>query len=599
MTRLALFVLIVVNIWASVVFRQQPQSEELDAAVSPTVSAEGNDYATDVLGNAWDMNEYKDISKYLNTSGVVINLANIQVQNGIFSARSNTSDAYFFPLFPGYGQDAINPGGYGVNYPIQSSKYHCLSMRMKVDTETNDEIRVFWFADHRLTDGPFGVTRIIPVSANTWKIYEVDLNLDFDNANSNTAWSGRSHWQGIRIDPTRFNNKSIQVDWVRLTDCAAKNVTVTWPSVGSNVEIWMSRNSGVLETRLAGPISGSPGNAVINVSGWEAGNYHLAVRNISSGTVQWTNFRIEPKTGINISRPSFTSGEGIIWPMNSTSELVYGIDRTRCVIHTFNNGVLEMETRPAATIGGGCTASGFSDPQLYFNLPFQIDPTQYRYLTYRLQTVGSWQDINRGWVGRWIWYYNRPSGQLCIAVSHDISIDVDWERYALDMHQPATGTPEYVEYCGTTLPWSAYPIHTLRFDPNENATQYSIFQNLDWVSLNKMDQISAGASFPIMVNFSKAASQLTLHFFYTTDRNQPKQHPVQLVPPPPPPNQSGSEVVFLPLIQNRSTTGVVDGISYLWNTQGVALGVYFICVEAIDSVGNQSIRCSEAPLRVN
>jgi hypothetical protein len=590
---------IVLSLFLGAIFRFPAYADEMSvAAVSPSVSAEGNDYATDVLGNAWNYNEYKDISKYLNTSGVVINLSNIQVANGVFSATSTNSDAYYFPLFPGYGQNAINPGGYGINYPIQSNKYHCLSMRIKVETDSSDEIRVFWFADNRLTGGPFGVTQIIPVAANAWKIYEVDLNLSFDSINSNTSWSALPYWQGIRIDPTRYANKRFHVDWVRLTDCNPKNVTVTWSPVQANVEIWMSRQSGVLENRLLGPINGNSGNALVNVSGWEAGSYYLGVKNLSSGAVQWMNFAIESKPEITITKPSYTSGEGIFLPMNNSSELIYGVDRTRCVNHTFNNGVLEMETKSPATIGSGCVAGSYSDPQLYFNLPYQIDTTQYRYFTYRLHTQGTWQDVNKGWVGRLIWYYNRSPQQLCIAVSNDIIIDVDWERYALDLHQPGIGTPEYVEYCGTQYLWSAYPIHLLRFDPNENATSSSIFQKLDWISLNKMDEASRTVVFPIHATFSKPLDSLTLRFYYTTDIAQPRQRSLQLVSPAPPPNLAGLELLFLPYIGYQSFSEDPVASEFLWNTSGVASGTYYVCIEATDEVGNVSIRCSEAPVRV-
>ena len=75
---------------------------------NPTViQAEGDDYATRILRDAWDMSEYSDISQYINQSGQASIVKNIQVNDGVFSATSvgnsgTGNNGYFFLLFPGY-----------------------------------------------------------------------------------------------------------------------------------------------------------------------------------------------------------------------------------------------------------------------------------------------------------------------------------------------------------------------------------------------------------------------------------------------------------------------------------------------------------------
>ena len=94
------------------------------AAAQTTTIREGNDYATQVFRDPWDMNEFSDISQYLNNSGQNVYIQNIQVANGIFSAQSATVDPPFTALFPGY-QTAMLIGKVGHNFPIQSSVYKC------------------------------------------------------------------------------------------------------------------------------------------------------------------------------------------------------------------------------------------------------------------------------------------------------------------------------------------------------------------------------------------------------------------------------------------------------------------------------------------
>jgi hypothetical protein len=92
-----------------------------DTYVQPLlVLTEGRDFATLVLRDAWDMQEYSDISQYLNQSGQSVQITDVQVENRVFSARSidsHDADANFHVLFPGYDQ-ALFTGKTGHNYPI-------------------------------------------------------------------------------------------------------------------------------------------------------------------------------------------------------------------------------------------------------------------------------------------------------------------------------------------------------------------------------------------------------------------------------------------------------------------------------------------------
>ena len=70
--------------------------------IHPLAVQEGNDYASQVLLDPWDMQEFSDISRYLNELNVVTHLEQIQVVDGIFSAVTASSDPQFYTLFPGY-----------------------------------------------------------------------------------------------------------------------------------------------------------------------------------------------------------------------------------------------------------------------------------------------------------------------------------------------------------------------------------------------------------------------------------------------------------------------------------------------------------------
>ncbi|MEN6299661.1 MAG: hypothetical protein ABFD51_07090, partial [Anaerolineaceae bacterium] len=56
-------------------------STEKQALANSLIYQEGNDFATQVLGDPWDMNEFSDIGAYLNNSNQTIYLKDVSVIN--------------------------------------------------------------------------------------------------------------------------------------------------------------------------------------------------------------------------------------------------------------------------------------------------------------------------------------------------------------------------------------------------------------------------------------------------------------------------------------------------------------------------------------
>jgi len=89
------------------------------AVTQPTVSTvveAGDDYATQVLGNAWDMSDAADIDtqESISVSGQLFS-------GGIFSATSASQSENIYPLHMGYAS-SINLSR-GANHPIDTSRY--------------------------------------------------------------------------------------------------------------------------------------------------------------------------------------------------------------------------------------------------------------------------------------------------------------------------------------------------------------------------------------------------------------------------------------------------------------------------------------------
>lgn len=565
-------------------------------AFAATTVAEGNDFATHVLRDPWDMSAFTDISLGFNNSGQTNYLQNYQVQNGIFSAQATSSaDGQFPLLFPGYRinqtTNAINVGKYGVNYPIPSSTYHCLYYAMRVNSSSPDWSQVFWFANTHLNDGtaPWGVSNGIYISPSIWKLYQVNLASYYGTG---TPWSNNATWQGLVLKATGKANATFAVDWVRLTDCAAVNTTINWS--GSAGYLWL--------------ISASTGNSILAKEGLKGTSTSLDTQGVAPGTYQVclstsasscnasgtpnpSSLTINQAPIVKFNRPSPTSGAdyaaqyGNPWDFSDATDIARTI---RFENQSLGGGVLSMWT------ASGDPAWG-ADPIIWPNYPHVIATgSQYRYLSYRLYTQWPLQNVPQGMLVRWSWGIGG-----CEVVTRDIPFDVGWQTYSIDLSDPSNGSAVEPNGCSPSpVVWSTSTnITGLRFDPNENILGQTLYQQLDWIRLTEVDKVTHGSPFPVEISLNKPSQGTTLTYYYTTTPQQPTLHVASPYVASPP--SRSSHQLYLPLtMSNYNGIPGASTPSFLWDTTSVATGTFYLCVTA-DDTKNRAIYCSDAPVVVN
>ena len=566
-------------------------------------SPEGNDFATQVLRDPWDMDEYGDISQYINQSGQANILQDIKVENGLFSARS-VDDAQFFPLFPGYNT-AMLIGKVGHHYPILSSKYKTLYIAMKVDSGPPapwpDMFQIMWFADERLNGpgGIWGYSKFITLypEAGTatpnplWKLFKIDLSAG-DASGGGTPWTGSPFWQGLRIDPTMQKQVNFQVDWIRLTDSQPVNFPIAFNGGGANFSVWIvpagTNREILVQTGISSPFN-------LDLQGIAPGVYAYLIKN-GSTVIESGNFEINQAPIVNFTRPSPTGGEdyasmtGNPWNMAEDADAV--VD---CAGHQFKDGKLDLTTPAFGQQGGGCNG----DPKIYLNVPVPFKPGDYRYLSFRLYTAGPWQNVPQGMMARWIW---TGDGGNCQFVSQDIPFDVGWQTYTIDLFDSFNGSPEAVVGNCPYHSWKDTPsVLGLRFDPNENILGYPMVQAIDWIKLYKGDRVPRGVPFPVKMVLNKRLAETGLSYFYTTDpKNHPQQQAARVYLSRPSLSTNSPYRVYLPVINsNFDPTDVPppNSVTYNWDTSPVPPGDYYICVSATDSL-NQTSVCSDVPVQI-
>jgi hypothetical protein len=598
---------LVIVILSSLVTIRPAASEPLD------VVAEGRDFATQVLHDPWDMKEYTDVSQYLNASGNYITLDNVSVADGLFTAREFNNpdvgpDAGFHVLFPGY-TSALMVGKIGNINQIPSSAFHCLYYAMQVDHLTGNPITsAYWYADD--TNTVWGKTAWKTVTTG-WKLYK--WNLATESENVGTKWADRSNWAGLKIGPIYNSPKTSEptftIDWVRLTDCNPVYKSITWPEGGS-ANIYLKPTGTTREIIVAAAPS-SPYD--LDIEGVEPGEYTYLVKK-SGSTLATGSFTINAAPILTFDKPSMTSGEDFATAAGNRWDMMDSVDAEdtyNCVTESWSDGIMSFDTVDRAYQVSGCYSGtkplNNNDPIFYLNTPGTIDPSVYRYLSYRIYSDGRpitgsdptmyYQDIVNGMILRYGVALG-PNGNTCKEVSNDIPFDVGWNTYSIDLFKGTDGLfEEWTGSCPSSKYWNQTgPIEIMRLDPNENQLGRTLHQELDWIKLTKMDQAKTNSTFTFLLKANKSAASLSaLEFYYTTTLSNPIQHAAveyirDVIPTP--------VFTFLPLAISPEYDDYDQAdIRFVWDTSGVSPADYYICVIAGDGYNTASY-CSNAPVKV-
>jgi len=586
-----------------------PIGADVSVAAQVGVVPEGNDFATEVMRDPWDMSEFSDISQWLNRTGPENYLLDIQVENGLFSARSASGGSYFFILYGGY-PPGVRIGNIGLLHPISSNEYSCFYLAMRAETPSSPAYyQLSWGSDESLPPTAYGQAFNTELENGIWKLYFIPL--------STWPWQDQAHWddepmwRSLRMTPSLTDNTTFTVDWIRLTDCQSVQYNLTGLPTSGYFSLWVGTGSPERQILVEeNAQSSDTGTYDWDVQGLAPGEYTYYVlppgmRPGEQTPIQQDSFVINAAPIVKFVRPSAQSGEdhptsaGNPWDMSDVND-IYGVE---CVSNWyFEEGSLLFDTPPPPMLPPGCVGVGANeaDPRIFLKSN-ETDIQYRRFLSFRLFQSGDWSLPEKGMIGRWIWTLDTPTGDSCIFTSRDIALDVGWATYEIDFHDDWNGIPNEVLTIRGTCPllhWKQQQgnIVGFRFDPNENITGSTFHQELDWVRLTRIDRSVIGKPFPIRISLNKQAVGVDFNFYYTTD---PVGNPTQSIALPfdsSSPPLTGPYFLYLPLV-HRDSHPDPNGFTFLWDTSSVLPGVYYICA-AIDDGYNTATYCSETPLEI-
>ena len=239
------------------------QSPALIDVIQPDEKG-GQDYASAVTGDPWDMNSISDLSIYLNMTNMNF--------NGVFSYTNTNADPNFYLR---------------VGAPIDTDKYHRVNFKMAYtppfDFGLGSMSRFIW-NPQGLNHSTYQTSDDIVVYPQ-WTEYTIDLDkMKLDHGS--IGWNG--HMTSFRFDSLEIPQaRNVSIDYINLRadDEARTSFPITWRDnrgsfPATNVSIYYdSDNSGYDGTLIASNVAQFPGTNVYNwnVSKMHPGLYYVYI----------------------------------------------------------------------------------------------------------------------------------------------------------------------------------------------------------------------------------------------------------------------------------------------------------------------------------
>ncbi len=530
--------------------------------------AQGQDFATYIMANPWDMQQPEDI--ILTES---MDLVGETFADGVYSFVTGSNDNRFWTVFPGL-IGAFRGLETGERYPISTDKYRYLSVKVRMrrsDGQPLEETQPFvarFFEDSDWqTTGNVGVTAGRRSTYEDWTVIEWDLADPGDlQPNSNIQWTDVPLVRGLRFNPTKNADVKVEIDWIRLTaeSLTPSGPALEWENAAGSGPYEIVATDGEFVHVVASGVTGN--QTEVDLRMLPSGEYQIGVTDGQSTDFAAATVAINDVPVLRMTVPDRKGDQSRAYGITETGNAWTSIDADDILDALgmtgirYDNPVGSLTARPTG-----------SDPRILFDTTVDIDTTHYRMLCYTLQVAGP-RDIGLGSVARLFWGNNRPS----LSTGKDIVVQEGLNEYCVgDLTDfPTEGTDE--GWGGT--------VKYIRIDPHEFPVSDQCTQNptpencrdirLDSFVLSPFHVVPG--SIELQWESFDRDDDAIISLYYDTD----------LVP------FNGNEGVIIENLAQSEAGG-----SFSWQTSAVPEGLYNI-LTVIDDGRNRTIRYATGPVQV-
>lgn len=437
----------------------------LSLTVSPlaTPLMESRDYATEVLGNHWDMSNKEDISE----SG--LRFGNVSVSGGIWSGTTTSRDSHFWFLWGGY------PGAYatsrdGATKPINASMYKRLTFRMYlgVSSTANRRGQFYWWWRKDLRGGRHYSFKLYP----GWHTYQLDLP---------STWRGRPI--SLRLDPIDKTNVRVKIDWIRLTNRPGTSVTLNWTDTASGkATVYMDNNSSGYKGWSLSTLNSNSGSNTgsLSLDGIIPGKYYFYIRRADDSLTSYASqpVTINQAPFIRVIKPNEMGGRD--WARAALRN-PWDMRSARDIKKTFNIVGSRFRRKIYSGVNSSRARNGNrkNDPYFLLNLGKKsIKSSRFHMLTFRYRYSGKF-NLRRGTMSRIGWITSRYNSFRYWQISDDIVTYSGWNTITVNMKKIKVDSGKYG--------WRNW-ITNLRFDSHEDKLSRRFY--VDYITLREYDRLS-------------------------------------------------------------------------------------------------------------
>lgn len=339
------------------------------AAAGTTGAAAGRDFATDVIGDPWDFEQETDynLQYSLHQTDAYLSawVGRPTLVNGVFTGIAANPAPKISLQFEGIAGGFNMAGKNGVRYPIDANRYRRLSFRVRRPPTgvPYDGMQVLWFRDITRQAGSAG-GRLWPAKGynhqsnrynnqmpaasqdSGWQIFKVDLDLPGGAWAHGVPWTGTM--RGIEITlgdqySTALVNRTVEVDWVRLTERGTAVVNLSFSGFGGPVTV-MAQHTETGDVIQITPDNGTAATTFADGTSflWDYGFLPPGTWTITAsrgGTSRSQTLVIDPPPVIHVTEPDVSGGRdfaraviGDAWDLTNPQDITrYGRDRKSVV----------------------------------------------------------------------------------------------------------------------------------------------------------------------------------------------------------------------------------------------------------------------------
>jgi hypothetical protein len=503
----------------------------------------GPDYATDVLQDPWDFLNGQDVASDPDQVSGWSDPANNARLYG--TGPAYVSGGWFrgVPLNDPnvmllYRPDAhgINPGRSGARYPIDSSRYRKLALKMKVtNLPAPSQLVAYWFhagiGDTNWQNRSGGAILGVTPSGTSEAVYVLDLAsvaspLPGQGAAAALYDTPGEVVRGLRIDPVFASAGLVEIDWVRLTASNSGPEAALMPVTLSGCAAFQSLT---ITDAAAAPVtvSDSTGNdntRTFNYGILPPGAYTIQAI-CGNGTTAPVGFTVNTPPTVTVIDPDETGNPATDYALLNRGGDRWDFEQVTDVPRTFNVsatggacgttgpcGIVPTEV-PGAT-GNMLRASSIDtgpgtvgDPGLEMlnGALVPLNSRRHRLLTFSIRNRRPYLlNATVGPVLRVLWGSGASGDAFSMTVSQDVRVWPGLNTYTIDLGSLSTSNGGIETDCAPTcptIPWTTRAIRFLRFDPHEYNDAATTF-DVDDMTLAAPDEVNVGQQFTVRYAFS-------------------------------------------------------------------------------------------------